>query len=79
MEVYISSVMNQNNLRLIVKDCSYRAIMKDATHYKFQLSNIKRSGTYAAELFDGDNLIGSLEIRVKGKAGNIKSDFDDLF
>ena len=71
--------MNQNNIRLIVKDIAYNAMMKDATHYKFQLLNIKRSGTYSAELFDGDNLIGSLEIRVKGKAGNVKSDFDDLF
>jgi hypothetical protein len=53
--------------------------MKDATHYQFQLLNIKRSGTYTAELFDGDNLIGSLDIKVKGKAGNVKSDFDDLF
>ena len=79
VEVYISSVMNQNNIRLIVKDVSYNANMKDATHYKFQLLNIKRSGIYTAELFDGDNLIGSLEIRVKGKAGNVKSDFDDLF
>lgn len=79
IEVYISDIINKNNVRIIVKDTQYMATCKDSTHFAFNLTNIKRSGTYNAELYDGDSLIGSLEIKVKGKAGNIKSDFDDLF
>ena len=79
IEVYISDVINKQNVRIIVKDVQYTATCKDSTHFAFNLTNIKRSGTYNAELYDGDSLIGSLEIKVKGKAGNIKSDFDDLF
>ena len=79
IEVYISDIINKGNVRIIVKEVQYTAICKDSTHFAFNLTNIKRSGTYNAELYDGDSLIGSLEIKVKGKAGNIKSDFDDLF
>ncbi len=79
VQLYISDISNIKNVRMVVKDIAYQGVSIDNTHFTFLLSKVKRGGTYSAEIYDGDSLIGSAEIKVKGKTGSVKSDFDDLF
>jgi hypothetical protein len=43
------------------------------------MPDIKRSRTCKAAVYDGDNLIGNVEFKVKGKSGNVNSGFDSEF
>lgn len=79
VELYITGVSNRDNVKVAVGSSQYFGVFIDSTHYKFELSNIRRSGKYNAEIYVGDSLIGAVEINVKGKTGSVKSDFDDLF
>ena len=67
------------NVRLILKGKTYQAKCIDENHYSFSLSDIKRSGKYTAEVYDGTNLIGNITFTVKGAVGSTNSGFDDLF
>ena len=43
------------------------------------MPDIKRSKVCKAAVYDGDNLIGSVEFKIKGKSGNVNSGFDSEF
>lgn len=79
VSLYISDVETPNAVRLEIKGISYLAEQTDRTHYRFVLGDIKRSGTYEASIFDGSNLIGRVNLHIKGAVGSAKTDFDDLF
>ena len=80
IEFYISDVENKNNIALVIAGKRYVAVPFDSTHYSVTLNDIKRAKkNIVAEIYDGDNLIGSVKFDIKGKAGSLNTDFDDLF
>ena len=79
VSIYISDIENQNAVRMDIKGKSYYSEQIDRTHYKFILDDIKRSGEYEANIYDGSNLIGCIKLHIKGAVGSAKTGFDDLF
>lgn len=80
IEFYISDVENKNNIALVIAGKRYVAVPFDSTHYSVTLNDIKRAKkNIVAEIYDGDNLIGSVKFDIKGKAATLNTDFDDLF
>lgn len=79
VSIYISDVENQNAVRMEIKGKSYYSEQIDSTHYKFILDDIKRSGEYEANIYDGSNLIGCIKLQIKGAVGSTRTGFDDLF
>lgn len=78
LSLYISDVESKDSVRLDLGDHSYKGTTSDGTHYSFEIGSIKRSRSnpYEANVFDGDNLIGHVSFKVKGKAATIRDDFD---
>ena len=79
IQMYISDVDNPKDISIIIGDVKYKAISDDSTHYTVLLEDIKRSKTCKADVYDGDNLLGSIEFEIKGKSGNVDSGFDSEF
>lgn len=78
--LYISYVEYPHNLTMRMKGVSYSGMRMDSTHYDFKLNDIKRSKECKAEIYDGDNLIGTVEFSVKGRISAVSTGFgDDLF
>lgn len=78
LNLYIPYVESPDNISLVIGNKSYQAKSKDGTHFIFELTDIKRAKKkpYTADVFDGQNLIGSVSFQVKGKTATIKDDFD---
>lgn len=79
VEFYISYVEQKENISVVIDGAKYKAICKNETHYAVWLTDIKRQKKCVAELFDGNDLIGTLDLEIKGKTATINSDFDDMF
>lgn len=79
VELYISNIENKENVSLVIEGTRYKAIGKDTTHYAVWLTEIRRQKTCTAEIFDGNDLIGTKELVIKGKTASVNSEFDDLF
>ena len=79
IELYISDVENKNGISVVVEGNKYDAIAKDKTHYTVVATEIKRQKDCSAEVFDGNSLIGKIELKIKGRTASINTDFDDLF
>lgn len=79
VELYISDIENTNAVSLVIEGNKYIAEVKDKTHYLVLLSDIKRQKKCSAEVYDGSDLIGTIELDIKGKTASVNSDFDDLF
>jgi hypothetical protein len=43
------------------------------------LTDIKRQKKCIAEIYDGDDLIGSVELNIKGKSASVNKGFDAEF
>jgi hypothetical protein len=67
------------DISIILNDKRYKGIKTSDNHYKIALPDITRAGEYPADVYAGDNLIGSIHIKAKGKSGNVDSDFDEMF
>ena len=78
MQLYISDVESLSETRIVVEDKTYSGKPIDSNHFVFHLKDIKRARTkpYSAEVFDGDDLIGNVSFKVKGKTATVKDDFD---
>lgn len=79
LSIYISEVDNQNNVSLVIGEKKYIAVCIDATHYEVVLEDIKRAKSCHADVFDGDNLLGGIDFKIKSKSGNVDSTFDSEF
>lgn len=79
IEIYISYVEQKENVTIVIDGNKYKAIAKDEKHFAVWLSDIKRQKKCVAELFDGADLIGSINLDIKGKTATVNSDFDDMF
>ncbi len=75
LDLYISDVDLTKGVRVEVGDKSYPGEAIDDTHFTFKLKDIKRAKQYEADVFEGEDLIGKITFKVKGKAAKIKDDF----
>ena len=57
----------------------YSANKIDDNHYSVNIPDIKRAGTYSADVYLGNDLAGRIEIKTSGKSASMNDDFDDLF
>ena len=78
LDLYISEVSSPNKVSLIIEERRYVGKSEDNSHYSFALEDIKRARTkpYEAEVFDGEDLIGNITFKVKGKTAKLNDDFD---
>lgn len=80
INLYISDVDHSEKVSVIIGDRRYHAISKDATHYAVLLDDYKRAKkNVSADIYDGEDLIGSINFEIKGRTAIVKDDFDDLF
>ena len=77
--IYISDVEFANDVKVKRNGTTYPGASTDGKHFKFEVSDIKRSGKYEFDLLDGSNLITKITINAKGAVGSANSGFDDLF
>ncbi len=79
LNIYISDVEHSSNVSIVIAGKPYFATKKDATHYSVLLEDYKRAKkNVAADVYDGDDLIGNITFEIKGRAATVKTDFDDL-
>jgi len=76
LELYSNSKLN--NVRVTIKGQVCEAVKTSDNHHRL-VTDIKRAGTYQADVFDGDDLVGSLTFIARGGSGKIDNAFDDLF
>lgn len=78
LNLYISDVESPDDINLVIEGKRYKGISEDDSHYTFELKDIKRSKIkpYEGEVFDGEDLLGGISFKIKGKTATIKSDFD---
>lgn len=79
LKLYISDIDNANNVRIDLNGKRYIGKPTDNTHYMFELTDIKRAKKYNADVYDGFDLIGTIDFTAKGKIGSVNSSFDELF
>lgn len=78
--LYISDVENNGNVSVVIDGKRYIAECSDTTHYAVPLRDIKRAKkNVSANIYDGDDLIGTVNFDIKGKMATVNNDFDDLF
>ena len=51
----------------------------DAYHYLVRLTDVKKAGKYACEVYAGNGAVGDLSFQAEGRTGTINTDFDDFF
>lgn len=68
-----------NNVSVVLNGKRYSASPLDVNHFKVALPDTKRAGDYTADVYAGDDLIGKILIKAKGKSGKVNDAFDDLF
>ncbi|MCD8049833.1 MAG: BREX-4 system phosphatase PglZ [Clostridia bacterium] len=78
LNLYISDVEYPNNISLVIEDKTYSGKSTDEAHYTFEMKDIKRAKTkpYTAEVYDGEDLIGSVSFKVKGKLASFADEFN---
>jgi len=79
VSLYVSDVENTNLLCMVINGTKYPAESLDSTHYSIMLTDIKRQKKCIAEIYDGDDLIGSVELNIKGKSASVNKGFDAEF
>lgn len=76
--VYVNKVI-RNELIINYKSKRYLAKQIDENHYRVDIPDIRKSGTYVMETYLGNDLVGNLEVKASSKSGSINDEFDDLF
>lgn len=78
LELQISDVYSSDNVSIIIEDKRYLGQPKDKYNYYFALKDIKRARIkpYDAEVFDGEDLIGSISFKVNSKTAKVNDDFN---
>jgi len=67
------------NISVVLNGKHYSASQIDTNHYSVKLPDIKRAGEYSADVYAGDNLIGKIKVRARGRSGKVDDAFDGLF
>lgn len=80
ISIYISDIENKKSVGIVIEGKRYQAQTDDGDHYKVVIPDIKRARKgISANVYDGDDLIGTIKFDVKGKIAKVNDDFDDLF
>lgn len=78
--MYISDIKKSNDLGLMIKGKRYsQCTILDEHHYLFELPDIKRSGRYDVEVYEGEDIIGKVVVNVKGAVGSSNNDLTICF
>jgi hypothetical protein len=67
-----------SNVSIIIKGKPYTAERTDKNHHRI-VTDITKTGEYLADVFDGDNLIGKININVQSETSKKNDAFDNLF
>jgi len=67
-ELVLFSTTELNDISLEVKNKRYAAAKIDQNRWRVIMPDIKRAGNYSAEVFENDDLIGTVMFTVKGGA-----------
>lgn len=67
------------NVSVVLNGKSYKAVKTGENHYNVILSDIKKAGTYLADVYIEDDLIDKISIKAQSKSGKIDDVFDNLF
>ena len=68
-EIVIFSVDELDHVSVSVRGTNYLAEKLDANRHKVVLTEVKRAGSYEAEVFEGANLLGCVSFTVKTGTG----------
>lgn len=78
LHLYISHVNLPEMVSVVIDNKRYQGQTSNRTHYDFMLTDITRTKQkpYTAEIFDGEDSLGSVSFKVRGRSAKIKDDFD---
>lgn len=68
-----------HDVSLLLNGKQYQGEQTDNNHYSVKLPDTKRAGSYPADVYAGNDLIGKILIKAQGKSGKVNDAFDDLF
>ena len=77
IEIFSPSRIDALTLRF--NDRLYRSTPVGEKKHKVVFDDFKRSGTYTADVLDGDNLIGSISFTIEKRSGQARSQEEDDF
>jgi len=68
-----------DNMSLRFNGRLYSSTLIGSNKHKIIFNDFKRSGTYTAEVLDGDNLIGNISFKIEKRSGKTRSSEEDEF
>jgi len=77
INIFINS--SANEVSVVMNGKVYQANQSDSNHYNVKLPDLKRAGSYLADVYSVDDLIGTITIKAQGKSGKVNDTFEDLF
>ena len=77
LKIYCSEITD--SLRLKFGNNIYQSKKENDRIYSFEITNFKKSGSYQAEIMDGDTLLGEVSFKIEKRSGKTDSDFEDEF
>ena len=78
VNLYVNKTI-RDTLTIGYENKRYQSERIDDNHFKVAIPDIKRAGTYPADVYLGNDLVGHIEIKAAGKSADMNDDFDDLF
>lgn len=76
--LYVNKVVREA-VSIAIKSKRYQCEKIDDNHFSVAIPEIKRSGTYPADIYIGNDLIEHIVIDAKGKSATMDQTFEDLF
>jgi hypothetical protein len=67
------------DISVVLNDKRYIASQVDENHYLVKLQDINRAGEYFISVYAGNDLVGDLAIKARGKTAKVNADFASLF
>ena len=78
ISLYVNKAI-RDTLSLGYGNKRYSSERIDDNHYAVKIPDIKRAGTYPADVYIGKDLAAHIEIKATGKSASMSDDFDELF
>lgn len=76
--LYVNKII-RDTLTVGYENKRYQSERIDDNHFKVNILDIKRAGTYSADVYLGNVLASHIEIKVAGKSAAVNDDFENLF
>lgn len=78
VKLYVNKTI-RDNLTIGYENKRYESERIDDNHFKVDILDIKKAGTYPVDVYLGNDLASHIEIDAVGKSAAMNDDFDDLF